>query len=134
MKKNVLLLLLATVSCLAVLGCSGNGIKTQKTFGTVMCAGEPAVNATVTFSPEADNATGQMAMATTDAEGKFNMRIVSGAGVPVGKYKVTVTPAGYGGPLQAEFSWSKKYCEVNATDLTVDIVEGENNLDLQLSK
>lgn len=75
-------------SVVVLAGCGG-GLGPVPVAGTVTLDGEPVAGAKVTFIPAGP---GIPATGTTDATGRYELRIGSGrTGVPLGRYGVTVS-------------------------------------------
>lgn len=86
---GTLLLALCLAGCGG--GDGGDRVAVFPVSGTVMMSGNPVANATVTFSPEADQ---PVAMARTDNAGKFTLTTYdANDGAAAGDYKVMVTKA-----------------------------------------
>ena len=83
------------VALLALVGCGGSDGVNPVT-GTVRHKGKPLVGATVAFIPTNPGPNQKVAIATTDAEGKFQLVTPlpgkrTGSGAAPGDYKVTVS-------------------------------------------
>ena len=78
-------------------GCNGQSVPVVPVAGQVLLNGDPLAGATVTFQPIAsENATTPAAMGsvgTTDAEGRFTLRLIAPdrLGAVPGRHAVTIT-------------------------------------------
>lgn len=93
----------------ALTGCGGGGYAPVS--GTVTFNGKPAANVMVTFQPTAksgSDAGGVGSFATTDANGRFALEVMSDKPQPgalVGKHRVRIAtppPKGGGGPADSD--------------------------------
>ena len=118
---------------LFVLFC-GCGSKLPIVEGTVTLDGVPLENAKVVFqAPDRP-----MAVATTDASGRYDVRTGSQRGMAAGSYKIAISAyetkdAGNESPIPI-LSTPKQYNSAATSGLSVDIVAGHNdnvNFDLQ---
>jgi len=81
-------LLLVALSMLA--GCGKKGPELQPVTGIVTFKGAAVADAQVVFENAAQ---GIYLTATTDAEGKYQVRTIDGEGLPAGEYQIAVRPA-----------------------------------------
>ena len=135
-------LLTSLVSTIVVtIGCFGQRVDlppTASTSGTVTLDGQPLAGAHVQFVPDASQGSaGAVAVGFTDASGRYDLVTATVEGAIIGHHKVSIearaapkdemdtlpellTPAYYGDP--------------NASRLTAEVIEGENNvIDFALS-
>jgi hypothetical protein len=84
------LLVLTIVLAGLATGCSGGGkaVTLAPVSGTVTLAGRPLTAGHVTF----ESAEGFAGSAPLDASGAFQMRCQHGDGMPVGQYRVSISP------------------------------------------
>ncbi|WP_425618479.1 carboxypeptidase-like regulatory domain-containing protein [Anatilimnocola sp. NA78] len=122
-------------------GCGPTKAPVAKVHGTVTMQGQPLTGAVIGFESEDGS---RSVTAELDAQGKFVVRTYADAGVPPGKYKVTVKPlppptdqpplagdALTSGPLES--SIPKKYFSTGTSGLTADVVlEKDNDLTFDL--
>ncbi len=80
--------LLSGLACLALAAMVGCGPNVGTVTGTVTLDGQPGANLVVAFTPEGGGTSGA---ATTDGAGNYKLSSTLGAGVPPGKYKVTIS-------------------------------------------
>jgi len=104
-----------------------------KVTGRVTLNGQPLANAAVTFVPE----TGRPAMGVTDEEGRYVVTTFEkNDGALPGQYRVTIaaqaarTPKN-GNNVQATVP--KAYSDPQTSALTVEVVQGRNDFQLELS-
>jgi len=109
--------------------------------GTVTFGGQPATEGSVDFY---ENAKGFIAHATIGSDGKFQLS----PGTPVGNYKVTVTPpqtevqeidpvaveTAEPPPEKKYPNLPEKYRQTSTSGLTLEIKEGENTLEIKMTK
>ena len=123
---------LLALTALVCVGCSA--AKFAPVSGKVTLNGKALPNATVTFQPEGKEP-GPGSIGTTDAEGKYVLKMATGeaAGAVVGKHKVSITAGGDAGsdssapptPGKAPNSPPPLPEEYNAkTKLTFDVPAG----------
>jgi hypothetical protein len=112
--------------------------------GKLTVGGTAVGNVQVALMPT--GGTGRAAIGNTDAEGNFTIASPNaGAGAVAGEYKVVLTPsatgtmesqyAGGGDPSKAaaeESSIPKEYLSAETTTKTVEVKEGENQINLEL--
>jgi hypothetical protein len=103
--------------------------------GKVMLAGNrPLTGGVVTLRPTGDGAEGRyQGWGFVKPDGSFEVAAFSdankGGGVAPGKYKVIIGTREEGEPNGSNAtSIPKKYTEESTTPLTIDVVEGENDL------
>lgn len=135
--KSMLHSMAAVLLALGVVGCGGGSSRSEGTIaGTVTSAGQPVTAGRVVFSSQAAGASG---MANLEADGSFR---VEGT-LPVGDYKVYLTPPGLGDAPPAEPGQEtsppeltgvpQKYQNEATTDLTVTVEAGTNRFELDLA-
>lgn len=118
---------------LLVAGCGGGGVAPVS--GVVKLNQKPLAHATVVFQPDGGGDPGPGSVGQTDADGKFELKLMNtgAAGARVGKHKVTVTAyAGDGDGESSSPDDAKKVFrkalvpeEYNAkTTLTFDVPAG----------
>ena len=141
----------AVLMLAAIAGCgdkkkTGNGVPVS---GTVLYNGQPVGGALVTF-----RATFDSGFASTDEQGRFQLRTAQGNTLPPGDYQVTVvktddppprarsTPEEYRPPVpnappeaEPKDLLPIKYKDVITTDLKVTVTaEGSNDVELKLAE
>ena len=114
-------------------GCGGDDLKQIK--GTVTHNGKPVANLYLTFMPS-DPKTQPASSSSTDANGRFELKIGSAGGVAPGKYTVTCSdPAAMMGGKSSEdkdyAAVCKKYAQGTST-YTIEVKESNSNLELKL--
>lgn len=82
-------ILVLALSLVGNAGCGSSGPELFPVSGVVKYQGQPLAGATVTYIPEAKE--GGFAMATTDAEGRYEMKTGAENGVVAGRSAITVT-------------------------------------------
>ena len=122
-------------ACLLV-GCGSGRPKTAIVRGTVTYKGKPVPNGTVNFIP----ADGPSATATIGRDGAYRLTTFKeGDGAVLGTHRIVVVAMqDMTGKTGAD--WSPlpepivplKYTSLSTTDLTADVKEGENTVDLVL--
>ncbi|HTK77536.1 MAG TPA: hypothetical protein VL371_19885 [Gemmataceae bacterium] len=119
-----------------LLGCGAAGPKTAIVKGTVTYKGKPVPNGTVMFIP----ASGQHATGEIRPDGSYALSSFRpGDGAIPGKYKVVVVAMqDMAGRLPEDRNplpppiVPNKYSSIATTDLTAEVKEGENTIDLPL--
>lgn len=130
---------------LGISGCGGSAIKpgrkTGVVTGTITLNDQPLNGGVVCLTDDVD---GDTAFGTVGSDGKFSVTYNRGSNVPTGKYHITVSPPPPAvQPTPAELMKNPgKYKVVNTipvkyrtkttTDLTAEIKEGTNALNLQM--
>lgn len=117
-------------------GCGAAGSKTAIVKGTVTFKGKPVPNGTVTFVP----ASGHHATGEIRPDGSYTLTSFRpGDGAVPGTYKVIVVAMqDMTGRLPEDRTplpppiVPNKYTSIATTDLTVEVKEGENQIDLPL--
>ena len=146
-------------ACLFIVGCGGgsDGPDTHPVTGLVTLDGEPVADATVTFSGGTPQTT---SFGKSDADGRYTLKTASMQnGTVIGTHRVTVTKterpdaasdpannspgfdetydpaaASNNQPLPEDKSLiPEKYAARATSELTAEIVEGENTVDLALT-
>ena len=145
-----LLCLLLLVSLMCLQGCKkSTAIKTDLVTGVVTMNGSPLAGATVTFLPDG---TGNTAVGTTDASGKYTLQTMLGAadaGTTPGDYVVTISKKENRPTGQQEWSESAgemvdimsaheqvpaKFTNKSSTPLKATVVAGQaNSFDFDVS-
>jgi hypothetical protein len=102
--------------------------------------GEPLPGGRVELKPANAKGASVEAFADVDPDGSFKlMSYKPGDGAVPGSYKVTISPFDYrsktGSPTKVAFAnrIPAKYLEASSSDLTVEIKQGLNKLDLRLT-
>jgi major membrane immunogen (membrane-anchored lipoprotein) len=121
------------VLTLLLTGCGGEDLRQIR--GTVTHNGKPVANLYLTFVP-ADPKTQPASSSSTDANGKFELKIGSTGGVVPGKYTVTASdPAAMmGGKSSDDPDYAvvcKKYAQGTSTYI-MDVQKSNTNLELKL--
>jgi hypothetical protein len=134
-QKTVGGLILAMAATLITVGC-GDGPESTVS-GLVTLDGKPLDRGSVSFIP---TATGSGATATIRADGTFEARTGSSAGLQPGDYMVTVQARADGvansvgaPPMPGKLLTPKKYSSTNTSGLRATISPGTNDLKLELS-
>lgn len=129
------LLALAGLACLA--GCQ-RGEELGHVTGKVTFKGKPVPSGFVIF---ANSAKGVYMTAPLDADGKFEVVMAKGAGLPLGEYQIGVSPPLMDlplGPAEAPPEADKRkdiprhYREPATSGLKHEVKSGENVIDLDL--
>lgn len=134
--------------CLTVLflnGCGPAEIKAGREegelTGTITLNDKPLTSGVICLNDEDD---GDAALGTIGPDGKFTVLYKLSPKIPSGRYKVTVAPAPPAtspspeelmknpGKYQAPNPIPEKYRTPVTTDLTVEVLEGQNTVDLKL--
>ncbi len=139
MKTNAhsFLLLLAIVPmALAFTACGGNDSGLYQVKGQLTHEGEPIPGMKVYFIPE-DTANHPESYATTDEEGRFEMKVVNTPGVAPGVHTVYVQdPAAVQGgktsTKPAYLAVLKKYGKEKTSPFTITVEEDMTDLELKL--
>jgi hypothetical protein len=145
--RTTLILLAATLACLAVAGCGPRRPETVPVTGTVMLDGSPVERAGVGFHPQFTG--GVPATGTTDAEGRFTLRTFqAGDGAMPGPHRVSVSlqkttgvvpdPDGLSGEiapegLRVEWIVPEKYSNPETSGLEVEVRPGMDAVPLELT-
>ena len=121
------------VLTLLLTGCGGEDLRQIR--GTVTHNGKPVANLYLTFVPT-DPKTQPASSSSTDANGKFELKIGSTGGVVPGKYTVTASdPAAMmGGKSSDDPDYAvvcKKYAQGTSTYI-MDVQKSNTNLELKL--
>ena len=138
-RPSMLRLGIALVSLAAlagVMGCGDRGPKLASVRGTVTYKGKPVPNGTVTFIP----ASGQHATGEIRPDGSYTLTSFRpGDGAIPGTYKVVVVAIqDMTGRLPEDRTplpppiVPNKYTSIATTDISVEVKEGENQIDLPL--
>jgi len=141
---RVLLLLALGLAPLA--GCAGGVGKLNPVEGKVTVGGAPLKAGDITFIPDGKTLPGTQITGKIDSDSKFKMTTNGKAGVPAGKYKVTVNTivaqtTGAGDPMPAkpgaaaappQRQANEKYESADKTDLLVTVPS--ENYDLKLTR
>jgi len=148
--KRVVELVIAWCVSASIAGCGADGPELVPAAGVVNYQGRPLPGAKVTFIPDSG---GSIAMATTDAEGKFELRTGTEPGIVTGPCTATVSLMDAGvksglsptmtpedmqrlqmeGKLQAMLEQQekslipKKYNRAETSGLTFEVQKGEEN-------
>lgn len=99
------MLSIAVLALPFVVGCGQGGPEPMPLYpvtGSLVVSGKPLENVTVQLMPAGDNAKGKPGIATTDAEGKFEIRTNGDKGMNPGKYKVVLGSTKPAGPVTVE--------------------------------
>ena len=123
-------------------GCSGKPkLELVPVSGKVTVAGQALTSGQVSLHPSAkDQVIGGLCTGTIDSSGTFTIITDGKPGVPLGKYKITVTPSmvpptgGAKGPPVS--SIDRKYQDIAQTPLTFEVVANAEpgHYDLKLDK
>lgn len=131
--KAFVCLFLASFTVLAS-GC-GSDVDLKQIKGVVTHNGKPVPSLYLTFMP-ADPATQAASSSSTDAEGRFELKIGSKGGVMPGKYTVTVSdPAAMMGGSSSDDPVYKEVCKKYAqgkSTYTFDVDKSNPSLELKL--
>lgn len=142
--RHRVLLVLALSTIVVGPACSKN--KRPKIYpaqinGHVTLDGTPLTSGTVTLIPETAEAEGgRPGIARIEKDGSYwigNANRSKPAGVPVGRYKVTILsmqpdPSGSGRPI-ASLVIPERYADHTQTPFLVEVDAGDNTLDLELT-
>lgn len=134
LKRRLCLFSLLAVGCLSPAGCSRKpAVPWGTAEGKVTLAGQPVSQGTVIFE---NKELGVSRMAELQADGSFVERSIDFLGLPVGTYRVAVTPLGISKgdwapvakskPSSAATAIPAKYHSVDKSELTADVKEGKN--------
>lgn len=129
-------LLLIVPIAFALTGCGGNDSGLYEVKGRLTHQGEPIGGMKIYFVPE-DTGQHPESYATTDDEGRFEMKVVNTPGVAPGKHTVYVQdPAAVqGGQTSTEKSYLavlKKYGSEDKSPFTITVEEDMRDLELKL--
>lgn len=128
--------LLPLAACVALSGCTKSGPTMHAVRGTLTHNGEPIPEMLICFHPvNAD--VNPASEATTDAEGKFELKVGKTVGVMPGEYHVYVLdPIGIqGGTTSTEESYQtvlKKYGSREKSDIKITIDAAKYDYELKL--
>ncbi len=122
------------IACLWATGCSRKPTVPWGTVeGKVSVAGQPVNQGTVIFD---NRELGVSRMAELQNDGSFVQKSVDFPGLPVGKYRVAITPLGISKgdwvpvtkskPTAVVTSIPKRYHSIVDSDLTAEVKEGKN--------
>ncbi len=134
LKRRFCLYALLAAGCLSPVGCSRKpAVPWGTAEGKVTIAGQPVSQGTVIFE---NRELGISRMAELQADGSFVERSIDFLGLPVGTYRVAVTPLGIskgdwapvakGKPSSAATAIPTKYHSVDKSDLSAEVKEGKN--------
>ena len=136
---SIRLLLIAGIA-LACAGCESKEILGPVT-GVVRFEGEPVPGAMVLFH---NDAKGVHLMARADDNGRYEVQMAGGAGLPPGDYDVCVSPPVQDhplGPIKAPPPVNdlypnipRRYRDVKTAGLTLTVTENTNNLDIDMTR
>ena len=142
------LMVAATAAC----GCSGEFDygKTCKVVGRLTMDGKPLSTGTGVSFMEPIN--GYLAYGVTDAEGNFEVKSWNNGRMPLGKYKVSLTPPPAQGPAPAAMTpeqkfdhpelaepvlrleYPKKYADMKTSGLEFEVKDSENHFEINIEK
>lgn len=130
------LLLLVVPMAMLLTGCGGNDSGLYRVEGRLTHDGEPIPEMNIIFVPE-DTGIHPESYATTDAQGQFEMKVVSTPGVAPGKHTVYVQdPAAVqGGRTSTEPGYLavlKKYGSEESSPYEITVEEDLYDLELKL--
>lgn len=151
--RTAMMMLVASVCVmLSAAGCSGgdpNMPKLGKVYGKVMYKGKPAEGGHIVFTPSSDKggASGQSATGEIGPDGSFELTTFNtGDGAILGQHiaTVTLTEKGYVMPKPKADSTidyklpkiesPKKYATADKSPLRYTIVEGKNEINIELKE
>ena len=135
MYRRSINLALISLAFATVLGCGDSGPKLYSLKGVVTHNGKPVANLYLTFLPT-DPAAQAPASSSTDASGRFELKVGAKGGVYPGKYIVTCSdPAAMmGGKSSDDPDYAvvvKKYAQGKST-YTMEVDKNNSNLELKL--
>jgi hypothetical protein len=116
------------LSAALLVGCSGgDGFKTAKVHGQVVCQGQPVGGVAIVFTPVVDSAnttmTGKGANGNADESGRFTLSTYKmGDGAIVGKHRVSVSTEDPNKPLPGKVP----------PDYIVEVKAGSNDVTIEL--
>jgi hypothetical protein len=140
-KQVVFRLIWCATASLTLLGCQSDERPWGAVSGSVLRDGQPIEPVIVLFS---NRELGVEITAETNAAGHFTMRTDRIAGLPVGNYRVAITPKPlnlpppeqgmmFNGPAPAATSAiAEQYRDVATTPLQAKVVAGANDFDFDL--
>lgn len=130
---------LMAVACLPGGGCQPSEVL-GRVSGKVTFKGQPVSPALINFS---NREKGVNILAEINADGSYRVTMAKGPGLPLGGYKVTINPPLDDvplGPLQSPLPRNRKfenipkrYRHLETTPLNLDIQEGENAFDVEMT-
>lgn len=134
--RSFLLMFLVLPLTFTVSGCGGNDSGLYQVQGRLTHQGEPVADMKIFFLPE-DTGKYPESYATTDAEGRFEMKVVSTPGVAPGKHTVYVQDplAVQGGKSSTEKAYLavlQKYGSEESSPMTVTVEEDMWDYELKL--
>lgn len=133
--------LILTFITLSFSGCGEEGLKYAKVEGTVTVDGKPAQTGTVLFVPQ-QGTEGGVSSGTITKDGTYTLVGPKGKGVVVGTHKILVQcPMEGSGPDSGQDPQQgappciipAKYANERSSDITKEVTEGENKIDIQLT-
>lgn len=134
-------LLFVFVHC-ALAGCGKEGPPLAKVGGQVTLSGKPVTSGIVIFQSE-DGLIN--VMDDIDGQGNYELKTHDAAGIPPGKYKVSLKPAapvldtppladdGLRNPVQLDKTINQRYYDAATSGLIVDVTLEKTQYDLQLT-
>jgi len=137
-QRRMLPLMLLTAVCV---GCFGNKEELGLVTGQVTFQGKPVADAVVLFR---DASRGIHMRAVVDKEGRFEVSMAAGYGLPLGTYQIGVAPAidGPKGPVDLDELVAAKpvprpdiperYRDTQTSGLTFAVGSGENVLNIEM--
>lgn len=134
--QSLKLLLVIVPMAFAFTACTGNSSGLYEVKGQLTHNGEPIPEINIIFVPE-DTSKHPESYATTDAEGRFEMKVVNTPGVAPGKHTVFVQdPAAVqGGTTSSASAYQavlKKYGDEESSPFTITVEENMSDLELKL--
>ena len=130
------------LTCIAFLGCN-SAEEIGVIEGTVTLKGQPITNATLFFR---DHDRGIHIMADLDEQGGYQVFTAGGKGLPLGKYRVSLVPAGPTLDINDQTGEitsirptksqgpqiPKRYQDVKTSGLVATVTSGRNEFNIQL--
>lgn len=134
--RSFILMLLVLPLIFAVSGCGGDDSGLYQVKGRLTHQGEPIAKMKIFFVPE-DTGKNPESYATTDAEGRFEMKVVNTPGVAPGKHTVYVqdplaVQGGKSSTDKAYLAVLKKYGSEESSPMTITVEEDMRDFELKL--
>jgi hypothetical protein len=141
MKRLLSPRLACLVACASlVTGCAKESVKLAPVAGKVTVGGQPVTSGQVSLIPlSKEEKTPGLMTGTIDSSGNYKILTAGKDGAPLGKYKVTVTPAMRAAPADKKapaMSYSQVFMDANKSTLTIEVVDNPppGKYDLKLTR
>ena len=135
------LVYLVVVVCTALVpGCGKESVKLAPVAGKVTVGDQPVTSGQVSLIPlSKDEKTPGLMAGTIDSSGNYKILTDGKEGAPLGKYKVTVTPAMTAAPADKKapvLAYNKGFMDASRSTLAIEVVDSPppGKYDLKLTK